>query len=88
MAMLDDDCVTVRLEPSDLAALDRLRGPVPRASFMRLLLRRVERQRDGRPLPPVDALAGYAEGDRTITSLVRRIQSRERLEGLRAIAGD
>jgi hypothetical protein len=82
--------VTVRLAPSDEAALARLRGPLRPSTFLRSLLRQAAREHENdRPPTRVDALrflAEASEGDRAVTAVRREIERRERLERLRRVA--
>ena len=87
--MRDEDRVVVRLSVEDRRDLDRLRGPVGRASFLRTLLRRAAAEaQDGDRDDALASLASLAEHDRQVGRVLRRIETADTLERLRLLAGD
>jgi hypothetical protein len=81
--------VTVRLTPGDAQVLDRLRGPVAPSTYLRTLLRRAaaeveDADRDA-ALVSLSALAGH---DQRIDNVRRKIETADRLDRLRLLAGD
>jgi hypothetical protein len=73
----------------DRRDLDRLRGPVGRASFLRTLLRRAAAEAQGGDRDDALAsLASLAEHDRQVGRVLRRIETADTLERLRLLAGD
>ena len=88
MAMRDQHRVVVRLSVEDRRELDRLRGPVGRASFLRTLLRRAAAEaQDGDREDALAALGVLAEHDDQVGRVLRKIEMRDRLERLRLLPG-
>jgi hypothetical protein len=89
MAMRDQDRVVVRLSAADRHELDRLRGPLGRAPFLRTLLRRAAAEaQDGDRDDALISLALLAEHDVKVGRVAREIEMKDRLERLRVLMGD
>ena len=87
--MGDEHGVEVRLSVTDRLDLDRLRGPLGRASFLRALLRRAAAEaQNGDRDDALTTLAELAEYDVHVGRVRREIEMEDRLHRLRVLAGD
>jgi hypothetical protein len=87
MAMRDEDRLVVRLSAADRRDLDRLRGPLGRAPFLRSLLRRAAAEaEDGGRDNALVSLASLAEHDVHVGRVLHEIEMKDRLDRLRLLA--